>query len=220
MKKVAVLYVVNSDGLFDQSYLDQYQSEDCFFKFYATDTDLKEITNAAEAEIVIPKVFAKIKEAADDGVDYILLYAFGELPGAKDIVNTPVISLGIPTLFTAYMLCKKSFTIINSVNSSTAIFEDTLKEHGLISKYKRANQAANFSPLQLKKNQKEDIISRLVEIASIDIEEQGIDTFTLGCGHFCGFAKPLEQELKQKYPEKSIIVLDPVEFTMNLVKAL
>lgn len=220
MKTIAVIYVVSSEGVYSQDHLTPYQTDRCYFKLYATDTQLKEITNAEEAAVVIPLVLEQIKKAAGDGVSVVLLHAFGEFHEAKAATNIPVLSLGVPTLFNASMLCRNAFTIINSVDNTVDIFEGMLADYNLMHRYKRSKKSVGLSPLEIKRASRNEVIERLIKIASVNIEEQGIDTFTLGCTSFGGFGKPLEKALRQAYPEKGIIVLDPVEFTLNLAKAI
>ncbi len=129
-------------------------------------------------------------------------------------------AVGTPTNFMASMLCCNRFTIINSVPGTIELFESQLKKHGLMSRYHRSNQTLELSPRQIKASPKKEILNRLIKIASVDIEQHNIDTFTLGCTTFTGFAKPLEKALRKCYPDKTITILDPVEFSFHLVRTL
>jgi Asp/Glu/hydantoin racemase len=92
-----------------------------------------------------------------------------------------------------------------------------VNEENLNQKFVPASYAVEENPANLKNNP--TAFSRLVEAASKEITENKVDTFTLGCGGFIGMAKPLEKELQKRHG-KSIIVIDPIEISLSISKAL
>ena len=87
--------------------------------------------------------------------------------------------------------------------------------HVLTADY-RAKNAPEISPAQIRGDKK--ILDKLVMLASREIRENNIDTFTLGCGSFIGIAKPLQDLLRKEFGN-DINVVDPIAITFDFVKS-
>jgi Asp/Glu/hydantoin racemase len=78
-----------------------------------------------------------------------------------------------------------------------------------------AKNSPEVSPAQIRSDKK--MLEKLVILASKEIQENNIDSFTLGCGSFIDIAKKLQNILRKEFGP-SIHVVDPVAITFDFVK--
>jgi Asp/Glu/hydantoin racemase len=219
MKTIAIILPVNNPDMLDQQALQPYQSAEYRFKLYYVDTHLRELTNVIEAATVLSLVLQKIQQAEQEGASAVIVYAFGDLgiKEAKGFTSIPVMGLGKSAIHMASMLCRNRYTVIPSMIGHYGFIEEMIFEEGLGRKFVPASRGVEINPAQLKGNPA--VLNKLIEVASYEIEQNGVDTFTLGCGCFVNVAKPMAEALSTKY-HRAITVIDPVETPFAVVKTL
>jgi len=219
MKTISVILPLNNQEMLNQTDLEPYQSNNHYFKLSYIDTPLKELNNIIDASTVVPLVLQKIQGVAHEGVAAVIVYAFGDVgvKEARGLVSIPIMGLGKSAVHMASMLCRHRYTILPSMLNHNAFIEELVFEEGLQRKFIPASHSIELSPMQLRKNSA--VLEKLVEVATIEYQEKGIDTFTLGCGCFINVAKKLEAALREKL-QQPITVIDPVDVPFNLIKSL
>lgn len=220
MRTIAVIFPINNATLFNQNDLLPYQTHDCNFRLMQVDTKLSEINTEAEAELVKRLVIEKVVEAENSGASVAIVFAFDDLgiKEARELVSIPVMGLGTSAIHTASLICRKYYSVIPPLISYNGFIGDMITREGLQHNYLPASYELGISSGQLRINYS-TTFDLLVTAANREITEQDIDTFTLGCGGFINFAKPLEEKL-QSLHHKKIIVVDPVTLPFRIAQSL
>ena len=215
MKTVQVIMAINNHEMLSEIDLEPYQSTDCRFTISYPDTHLRELTNAADVEEIMPSVMENIRRAATEKASAIIIFAFGDfiLEETRDLVSVPVMGLGRIAIPVASDLCRNFYTVIPSLANSNAFIEPMVQNLHVDHNFIITEQAVNLGPAELKGNPL--ALERLIKIASDGVEKHNIDTFTLGCGGFIGVANTLEQELRRLHG-KPVTVVDPIETTFRV----
>ncbi|MCC2624444.1 MAG: hydantoin racemase [Burkholderiales bacterium] len=217
-KTVAVI-VINDPDMINQDDFVTYQTSECYFKVYHIDKTRKEYNTAAEGAEARSLVIKKICEVEKDGVSAAVVHAFADVgvEEARKLVSIPVISLASSCIHMASMLCRNYFTVIIGLLSFNESILPIIDKEGLNNKFIPVSNEIGLSAAQLKNDPR--VLPRLIDIASFEIANNKVDTFTLGCGFFFGYAKLLEKELRKKF-KQPIIVIDPVALPLKLASAL
>lgn len=218
LKTVAII-VLNDPDMIHQDDFIPYQTNECYFKVYYIDKTRKEYNTAAEGAEALSLVITKVCEVAKSGASAAVIHAFGDIgvEESRKLVSIPVISLGNACIHMASMLCRNYFTVIIGLFSFNESIKPMVEKAGLKDKFIPVSHEIGLSAASLKDNPQ--VLQRLVDIASFEIKNNKVDIFTLGCGFFFGYAKPLEQELRQRFKE-AITVIDPVGFPLQLAAAI
>lgn len=219
MKTIAVILPINNPDILSQADLDAYQTDSHFFQVHYVDTSLREIKTMDEVAIVLPLTIQKIQETERQGASLAIVFAFGDLgiAEAKKLVSIPVIALGKPAIHLASVLCRHRFTVIPGMLAHTGFIGDMVHEDHLEDKYIEASSSPEITPAEIRKDPL--LLEKLIAVADVEIQEKGVDTFTLGCGSFIGIGKRLELALQAKH-QRPIIVLDPVKMAFNIAKSV
>lgn len=220
MKTIAVIPPINNPEILSQEDLESYQSGRYCFKVIYPNTELKELNTASDVEEVIALVLKKIQEAEQDGASAVIVFAFGDV-GIKEgrkLVSIPLMGLGKAAVHMASLFCKHRFTVIPGQLSHNTFIEELVREENLQHKFIAATHAVNLNPSEIRKNHS-STLDALVSAASEEIIKKDIDTFTLGCGSFINFAKPLQQELRKRH-NKLITVIDQVSVSFGIAMSL
>lgn len=217
MKEISVIMLVNNREIFNEQDLECYQTPDCHFRLSYPDTTLKQLNTAADVEVVFPLIMKMIEEA-DKTSSAIILYGFGDLAIEEVNIRTslPAMSLGRIAIHIASAVCRNKFTVIPGHLEHNGFIEGLVKSQGLDSNFVSCHNAIKMDPADIRSNPL--LLERLISVANIEIEQYGVDTFTLGCGSFVGVAKKLQKRLREIH-RKPIIVVDPIETTFNVAKS-
>jgi len=218
LKTVAII-VLNDPDMINQNDFIPYQTSDCYFKVYHIDKTRKEYNTAAEGAEALSLVVKKICEVEKDGVSAAVVHAFGDIgvEEARKLVSIPVMSLANSCIHMASMLCRNYFTVIIGLLSFNESIQPVIDKEGLSNKFIPVSSEIGLSAAKLKDDPR--IPQRLIDIASFEIENNKVDTFTLGCGFFFGYAKPLEKELRKRF-KRPITVIDPIALPLQLAAAI
>lgn len=150
----------------------------------------------------------------------MIVFAFGDvgIQEGRELVSIPLMGLGKPAVHMASLLCQHRFTVIPGKLSRNTFIEELVLEENLQHKFISATHAANLNPSEIRKNSS-STLDALVSAASEEIIKKDIDTFTLGCGSFIHFAKPIQQELRKRH-NKLITIVDPVSVSFGIARGL
>lgn len=219
MKTISVILPINNPQMLSQEDLQTYQNEDYYFKLSYINTYLKELNSASDVAEILPLVIEKIQAAEKEQASAVIVYAFGDvgIKEGKELVAIPVMGLGKPAVHIASVLCRNAYTIIPAQIAHNTFIEALVKEESLQHKFVPASYSVQLNPAQIRGNPV--VLDKLLEVASAEISEKNVDTFTLACGSFIGMAKPLERELKKRH-KKSIIVIDPIKIPFRIAMTL
>jgi allantoin racemase len=219
MKTIAVILPINNPDILSQADLDSYQTDNHYFQVHYVDTSLREIKTMDEAAIVLPLTIQKIQETERQGASLAIVFAFGDLgiAEAKHLVSIPIMGLGKPAIHLASVLCRHRFTVIPGMLVHTGFIADMIREDHLEDKYIETSSSPEITPAEIRKDPL--LLEKLIAAADLEIQEKGVDTFTLGCGSFIGIGKRLERALQTKY-QGPIIVVDPVKMAFDIAKSL
>lgn len=218
MKKIAVILPINNADILRQSDLLPFQSTDYFFELHYVDTYLRELNTADEVGLVSKLTFEKAEQVVSDNAAAVIIYAFGEFGFEKELeekLSVSVVTLGAKAIQEASHLSQKKFTILPGMLTHNGFLEGFVSGLKLQkNNYQMAKSSPEVSPAQIRSDK--NMLGKLTVLASKEIQENNIDTFTLGCGSFIGLAKPL-QDILQKEFGSTIHVVDPVLITFNSV---
>lgn len=220
MKTISVILPINNPEILNQEDLDLYQSERYRFKVTYPNTKLRELNTASDVEEVLPLVLRKIQEAEQDGASAVIVFAFGDvgIKEGKKLVSIPLMGLGKSAVHMASVFCSNCFTVIPGQLAHNTFIEELIREENLQRKFNSATHSVNLNPAEIRKNYS-ITFDALVSAANEEIIKKNIDTFTLGCGSFINFAKPLQQELRKRH-NKFINVIDQVAVPFGIAMAL
>jgi len=170
------------------------------------------IESAYDEAYAIPPTLELVKEANEKGQDAVILACFSDpgLEAAKEISEIPVVGIEESTLHVAAMLGNK-FTILTTLKERVASKENDVKRFGLESKL--ASVRALEMTVAETDEKPEMAQERIFEVAKTAIEEDGAETFALGCAGMAGYAKPVEEKL-------GAVVLDPASVALKITEAL
>lgn len=218
MKTVAII-VLNDPDMIGQNDFIPYQTNECYFKVYHIDKTRKEYNTAAEGAEALSLVIKKVYEVEKDGVSAVVVHTFGDvgIEESRKLVSIPVMNLGNPCIHMASMICRGYYTVIIGLLSFNESIVPIIDKEGLRNKFIPVSHEIGLSAAQLKNHPR--VMERLIDIASFEIENNKVDTFTLGCGFFFGYAQPLEQELRQRF-KQAITVIDSISFPLRLAAAI
>ena len=218
-RTIAVILPVNNPDILKQVDLQPYQSEDCFFELHYVDTHLRELNTAEEGALVSQLTSDKAKDVARSGASAVIIYAFGEFgfeERLQQLLSIPVLTLGAQSIREASRVSQKKFTILPGMIAHNGFLEGFVSGMNLVkNNYQPAKKSPEVSPAQIRGDAA--ILQKLYQLACEEIEKNGVDAFTLGCGSFIGIGRPLQDALQRKFGQ-SIHVVDPVEITFNFVK--
>lgn len=219
MKTIAVILPVNNPEMITSKDLESFQTKEHYFELHYLDTHLREIKSVNDANAVLDLTLKKIQEVAAKGAAAVIVYAFGDLgiKEGKALVNIPVMGLGKSAIHMASILCRKHYTVIPAMLAHNGFINDMMREENLGAKYIEATHSPELTPAEIR--QDSQLLEKLITTASLEITEKDIDTFTMGCGCFIGVAKKLQDALSKKH-KRPIMVVDPMEVPLNLIKSL
>ena len=165
---------------------------------------------AADIEYFYDEEIAKIellketKKAEEESFDGILIYCTGDpgLGAAREIVNIPVIGLGLAELHMASLLCSR-FTVISP--GSSVMIEELIRKYGMEKKLKKTI-TIDLTVAQVKN--KGSAKSAILEA----VKKKDIEALVLECGHFMSIAKELSKDLGIPVigPEVGVPVLESI----------
>lgn len=220
MKTVAIVMCYHNESMLVQDDLNEYQTDQCFYRLYYSDTPLKELNTKEDADLALPYVLQSVKKAEEEGACAVLIFSFGEvaIQEARSLVSIPVMAMGKVATLMAAELCRNKFTILPGLLIHNNFISDMVKSMGLDSKHQLSDHEVGLAPSEVK--QSSDALALLFKAACKEINEHGTDTFTIGCTCFMGLAQPLQKKLRSQYPGRSITVVDPGEAALMVAASL
>ena len=222
MKRVSIILPVNNKEMISQQDFAPYQTEQCHYDLSYADTDLKELNSVADGEAVIQPTIDKVIAAEQSGAEAAIVFCFGDIAikEASQQVNIPVLGTGKYAIHVAAEICNKKYTILPGKAAHNDFIQIVIQETGLTNKFVLAKHGVDLFPSEIRNNP-ELTVERLYHIACQEIDENEVDTFTLGCTCFMGMAKPLQAKLQTHYQDqKKIMVIDPAEIALSIASAL
>lgn len=177
-----------------------------------------EITSADDEKAVTPSIIDAVIDSEKKDADAIIVYCFGE-PGveeARSKVNIPVFGIASPAMHMAAQL-GKYFSVIASVEAHCPLIDKLADQFGLLSKMKPA-RSIDISPDKLVDSD-EILFSRIIALTKKSIEDDGVDTFVLGCGSMQSKAESIKKLIKEKLGY-DVAVVDPLPTAIHFLNAV
>lgn len=159
--------------------------------------------NLAENAIPVVTLAKKTELEGYEGI-FVTDFDMCGVEAAREVVDIPVIGGFRSSAFTAMMLSEK-FSIITILGSTVAMQLEHIKTFGLSENF--ASIRAIDCPVSELEDQ--DKVRELVFAKAVKaIEEDGAQSFILGCTGFIGIAEKVSKKLTDKY-NGFIPVIDP-----------
>jgi len=214
MMKITVINPNTSQSMTDHldRELKKIKRDDTELEVTCPDRGPITIESAYDEAYAIPPTLELVKKANDEGQDTVILACFSDpgLEAAKEISEIPVVGIEESTLHVAAMLGNK-FTILTTLKERIAAKTNDVKRFGLESSL--ASVRALEMTVAETDEYPEKAQERIFEVARIAIEEDGAETFALGCAGMAGYAKPVEEKL-------GAVVLDPSSVALKIAEAI
>jgi len=158
-----------------------------------------------------PFVVDEAKKAEKEGYNGVIIYCFSNpaLYAVREAINIPVIGIGEAAHLFG-MVVGERIGIISTIENSVPRHWRKAKILGTISKLK------SIKPLNLpvlEYNDKEKVIERIKNVATVLIEKDKVDTIILGCGSILGIKKELQETI-------SVPFIIPGEAGVTLIESM
>ncbi len=186
--------------------------EDCEVTVVCADRGPVTIESSYDETYAIGPTLDRVRQAADEGYDAILLACFCEVgvEAAREISSIPVLGLEEPTLAVALMLGEK-FGVMTEKRPRVAMKKRHIRRYGLL------ERMASVRPLERSVAElaadPEGTKAAGLALARLMIEEDGAEVIIMGCAAMAGYSDDLERELH-------VPVLDPLKVSLKMAEAL
>lgn len=220
MKTIKVILPVNNPSMLSMDDLAHYQSKHCRFILEYPNTELTQLNCTEDLAAVWPRLLDMIEKTKKESIDALIMYAFGDcaVKEAQQALCIPVLGLGRVVIPVASALCQKKFSVIPShLEHNEGFIEALVASLNMQHNFVASERAINVEPQDAKTCP--NVLTRLIEAASHMIEKHEVDAFTIGCGSFIGYAKPLQAALRKKYSQ-SILVIDPFSVPLAVASSI
>lgn len=190
---------------------------DCTLSVVTIERGPASIENELDEALAAPDVIARVCEAEQDGCDGVVIDCFGD-PGVKasrEIVDIPVVGAGEAAMYIAASLGHK-FSIMAVDRDLLSLFYNNCTVLGL------ANKLASIRfvdvPVLELKQEKSEVLERLVNESIEAIKKDGAHAITLGCTGMTGMAQQLQSRLNAH--GYAIPVVEPMVAALKRARAL
>lgn len=176
------------------------------------------IESELDEALAVPDTVLKIVEAERDGVDATVIDCMGD-PGlrpAREMVSIPVLGPAETSMHLAAMLGHK-FSVVTVLERLRPQFENEAKIYGVAEKLASV-RAVDIPVLELEQD-REHLVSALVQESVRAVEEDGADVIIFGCTGMLGCAQAVEQGLRDLGYD-GVPVIDPVPAAIKVAGAL
>ncbi len=170
------------------------------------------IESAYDEALAAVPTLELVKKAGEEGYDGVIIACFSDpaLHPAKEISDILVVGIQEVTIHVAAMIGAK-YTIITPMKKRIPHKE---KE---IARYKQGAYLASVRSLEMTVAETEEdpvkTKQRILEVATLAVEEDGAEVIILGCAGMVGYAEDIEKEL-------SCIVLDPSSVALKICEGM
>jgi len=186
--------------------------DDCEVTVVCVERGPVTIESSYDEAYAIGPTLDRVRQAASEGYDAILLACFCEVgvEAAREISSIPVLGLEEPTLALALVLGEK-FSVMTEKRPRVAMKKRHVRRYGLL------ERMASIRPLERSVAEltadPEGTKAAGLALARRMIEEDGAEVIIMGCAAMAGYSDALERELH-------VPVLDPLRVSLKMAEAL
>ena len=175
------------------------------------------VESAYDEAVAVPDVIARVREAAEEGMDAVIINCFGDpgLDAAREVVSIPVIGPCETSMHVAAMLGHK-FSVITILDRLIPELVLHAQKYGVGWKLASA-RSVDLSVLDLEKG-RQQFVERMVERAAEAIDEDGAHVIVLGCTGLAGLDEQVKIGLSKAGHE--VPVIDPASIALKMAEAL
>lgn len=173
------------------------------------------IESAYDEAYAVPPTLDLVKKANREGYDAVILACFSDpgLEAAKEISTIPVVGIEEASLHMAAMLGAR-FTVITPRKERIASKREHVHIRGL-SHFLASVKSLDLSVADTDTNP-EKTKSRIFDVATRAVAEDGAEVIILGCGGMAGYAVEIEKKLNIKVIDPSAVALKIAEAMADL----
>lgn len=186
--------------------------DDCEVTVVCAERGPVTIESSYDEAYAIGPTLDRVRQAAGEGYDAILLACFCEVgvEAAREISSIPVLGLEEPTLALALVLGEK-FSVMTEKRPRVAMKKRHIRRYGLL------ERMASIRPLERSVAEltadPEGTKAAGLALARRMIEEDGAEVIIMGCAAMAGYSDALERELH-------VPVLDPLRVSLKMAEAV
>ncbi len=186
--------------------------DDCEVTVVCAERGPVTIESSYDEAYAIGPTLDRVRQAAGEGYDAILLACFCEVgvEAAREISSIPVLGLEEPTLALALVLGEK-FSVMTEKRPRVAMKKRHVRRYGLL------ERMASIRPLERSVAEltadPEGTKAAGLALARRMIEEDGAEVIIMGCAAMAGYSDALERELH-------VPVLDPLRVSLKMAEAV
>ncbi|MDN5322559.1 MAG: allantoin racemase [Clostridia bacterium] len=215
--KIKVIMPITSDVFNEEirQEFKEYAGPEVEFDVENLDYGPASIESEYDEALAVPDILNKVKKAAEDGFDGVIVDCFGD-PGvkaAREVVDIPVCGGFEPAMLLAAGL-GQHLGIVTVLPNVVPMIEDLAKKLGLESKLV-STRYVNIPVLELVDRSK--LENALYEQCIEAISKDNVHVFILGCTGMMGLANNLQKRLKEAGYD--VPVIDPAFAAMKMTES-